>query len=393
MTEVATMELAVVNAQNAVEIFERGGLNAILEEIEAKVRAIPLDVSTQAGRDQIRSTAYKVVRTKTALDAEAKRLTEGWREATKKVNGERARAQERLDALAEEVRKPLTDFENKEKLRVIGHEDALNEITGLQYMLMQHPDMSLALLADHAHDLEKLHVGREWEEFAARAKSARELAESYVLARIETRKRFEAEQEELARLRKAEAERLQRERDEKLKAEAAEKARLEAELKAKRAADEEARRVIEAAKAEQQRVEAEATRVRLEHERVQREAEQARQREESARQTAEKRARDAEAAKVAAERAASEALKAAQDKAKRDAEAAVARERERVETERRNAEALRVKREADAKLRKRICEEIADDLYGLGIFGLDGIALLVAEAILDGKLRHVGVSF
>ena len=107
-----TMELAVVNAQNAVQIFTQGGLNAILDGIEAQVRAKALDGSTAAGRDEIRSLAYKVTRTKTALDSEAKKLTEGWRTSTAQVNAERKRAQERLDALADEVRAPLTVFEN-----------------------------------------------------------------------------------------------------------------------------------------------------------------------------------------------------------------------------------------------------------------------------------------
>ena len=72
MTE--QMELAVIDAQNAVQIFTGGGLNAILDGIEAKVRAIPLDPSTAPGREEIRSVAYRVVRTKTLLDTEGKRL-------------------------------------------------------------------------------------------------------------------------------------------------------------------------------------------------------------------------------------------------------------------------------------------------------------------------------
>ena len=129
------MDLVLVNAQNAVQIFTGGGMNAILDDIEAKVRAIPLDPSTAPGREEIRSVAYRVARTKVALDAEGKKLTEGWRTATQKVNEERRRATERLEALAEEVRAPLTEFENKERNRVAAHEAALLDITGLVEML------------------------------------------------------------------------------------------------------------------------------------------------------------------------------------------------------------------------------------------------------------------
>lgn len=44
------MELAVIDAQNAVQIFTGGGLEAILSGIEAKVRAMRFDISTEAGR-------------------------------------------------------------------------------------------------------------------------------------------------------------------------------------------------------------------------------------------------------------------------------------------------------------------------------------------------------
>lgn len=49
-TTTEVLDLAVVDAKNAVQIFTGGGLDAVLDSIEAKVRAIPLDPSTAAGR-------------------------------------------------------------------------------------------------------------------------------------------------------------------------------------------------------------------------------------------------------------------------------------------------------------------------------------------------------
>jgi len=394
------LELAVVDAQNAVQIFTQGGLDAVLDGIEAKVRAIPTDPSTASGREEIRSLAYKVVRTKTTLDAEGKKLTEGWREATKKVNDERKRSLERLDALAEEIRRPLTEFENKEAARVAAHEKALDEISGLVNMVLAHPDMSAELLEQYLADYATLHPDRNWEEFSMRATTVRENTVAYMGATIAKRKKYEAEQAELARLRAAEAERLQRERDEKLKAEAAEKARLEAERKAKEAADAEAKRVIEAAEAERKRVEAEAERVRLENERAQREAEDARRREENEKIAALKRATDAEAARLAAEKKAeedkkiaaaraAEQLKAAQEKAKREAEAAAQRERERIESERKAEEDARSKREADQKHKAKIRAEIIEDLIEVIPEGEEK----VVDRIMLGHVRHVQVIY
>jgi hypothetical protein len=378
-----SLELTVIDAQNAVQIFTGGGMAAILDGIEAQVRAIKLDPSTATGRDEIRSVSYKIARTKTALDAEGKKLTEGWREATAKVNAERKKSADRLEALQDEIRKPLTDYENKEKSRVATHEAAISEITGMLAMLQASPNMSLDLLLDHQRDFVSM-PGRQWEEFSQRAQSARAELYKYLFDRIEARKRYEVEQEELTRLRKAEAERQQRERDERMKAEAAEAARLAAERKAKAEADAEAKRVIAAAEAERRRVNEEANRIRLENERQQRAAEDARKHEESAKLAAEKRAKDAEAARIASESKAAADLKAAREKAKRDAEAAVVKERERVERERKAEADARAKREADEALRLRIRAEILEDLNS---------ATTPVDAIMDGRVRHVKVVY
>lgn len=289
-------ELALVNAQSAVQIFN-GGLDAVLEGVEAKVRAMNLDASTITGREEIRSVAYQIVRTKTAIDAEGKKLTEKWRESTKKVNEERKRSSERLEAFADEIRKPLTDYENKEKIRVAAHEAALAEITGLRDMLQRYPDVKVDDLSAHLQDLATLHAQRDWEEFSARATAARAETMSYVTNRIEARTNADAEQAELARLRKEEQERLQRERDERLKAEAAEAARIQAERIAKE----------------------EAERAKAASEKALHEAEQSRAREEAAKLAAEQRVKQAEDAAVAAKKKAEADQKAAVEKAKKDA--------------------------------------------------------------------------
>lgn len=366
------MELAVAHAQNAVQIFTGGGLDAVLDGIEAKVRAIPLDPSTATGREEIRSVAYKVART-----------------------------------LGEEVRAPLTAFENKEKVRVAAHEEALRDITSLHAFVAASPDMPVAELELYQRDLAAALPDRNWEEFQFRAKTARAEAEEYIQKRIEARTKSDADQAELARLRAEETARIQRERDERMKAEAAETARLDAERKAKAEADAEAKRVIEAAETERRRVEAEAERVRIENERERRATEakakadldkaatearaieQKRQEEERSKLAAEQRAKDAEAARITAEKRAEAERIAALEKSKLDAEAAAKRERDKIENERINAEHLRLKREANTKLRAKIKREIADDFEPLG----NDVAATVAEMLMAGKVRHCKVTF
>jgi colicin import membrane protein len=368
--ELGQLELATISpGVTAVQLFS-GGIDAVLDGIEAKVRAEKLDVSTAQGRDEIRSLAFKVRRTKTALDEEGKRLTEEWRKSTAMVNADRKKAAERLDALAEEeVRKPLTDFENKEKLRVAGHEAALADLTGLVPMLRTHPAMSAKLLREYLDDYRKLQVGREWEEFAQRANVARIETLNYVNERIEAADKHEAEQAELERLRREDAERRQCEHEDRLRAEAAEAARIETERKAKAAAD-----------AERKRVEAEAELVRLAHERAAKEAKAKIEAAEAARIASEKRAADEK-------REARERLERAERKAKQDAELAVERERGKIEAERLAEERERVKREADEKIRAKVRTEVIEDLRGFDT------PAAIADALLGGRVRHIKVSF
>jgi hypothetical protein len=439
------MELELIQPENAVTVFTGGGLGAVLDKIEATVRAIPLDCSTAAGRDHIRSVAYRVARTKTTLDAEGKKLTEEWRKNTQQVNVERKKLVERLDALAEEVRKPLTDFENKEKRRIAAHEEALGDLEGLLPMLQNYPDMSVKLLEEHLIDFSGMQQGRDWEEFTERVAKIRHETSVYLIGRIESRKKYDAEQAELARLRQAEAERLQRERDEAIARQAAETARIQAERKAQEEAEAERRRVAAEAEAERKRVAAEAEKARLEHERLQREAREAAEKikrdheraqkeaedkrlaEERAKVAAEKRAKEAEEARIASERKAvadkkaaedyavaiakkaeenkviaalkaATDLKAAQDQAKRDAETAAKREREKIVAEQKAAEDARLKREADDKHKAKIQSEIIADLmplfehYAGNLFD-EGIVDRVSTAIMAGKIRHVRVDF
>lgn len=389
MTPTTSTELTVVNAQNSVQIFTGGGLNAVLDDIEAKVRAFKFDASTAAGRDAIRSLAYKVARTKTALDAEGKKLTEGWREATKKVNAERKRSEDRLDALAEEVREPVTQFENKEKSRVAAHEAALNDLRGVLSIVRANPDMPAESLSTHLAGFEAIYPERNWEEFGEHAAAVRAETIGHLRERIESRRKYETEQAELGRLRQAEVERQQRERDEQLKAEAADKARLEAERKAKEDADREAKRVIEAAEAESKRVAEAAEQVRAENERAQKQAEAARRKEEEAKLAAEKRAKDAEEARIESERVAAERLKAAEIKAKKETEAAVERERQRAEADRIAHETATKKREADKRHIAAIRAQIKETLICLIPEGED----FLIDALIRGDVPHVKVLF
>ena len=347
----SSTSLAVIPA-SAVSTIIAADVDGILGAYAAKVRAFRPDISTKAGRDEMKSLAAEGRTVKASLLRLAAGLKESAIKTQRAINAEERVLEEKMNALIADIRAPLTAFENAEKQRVADHEAALAR-------LQENPAFYAAPneAADYQARLDWLHgqPQRDWQEFAQRAADvlADEIAKTTNAIAV-ARKR-EAEAAELARLR-AEAEerarqdaaRQQAEREARLVAEAADKARRDAEAKAERerqetlrAAAEERARVEREAAAEQRRIEAERQAAHDRAEAAERrriaDAAAARDREEAA-------ARKAEADRVAAEQ-----------KAKRDQEAAVAAERKRHADEQaeRDREAAAAQAAADERAANR----------------------------------------
>jgi colicin import membrane protein len=353
-------ELVAVEQIHAIDVFVDRGLDPFLEQIEKEVRtaAVSLDISTEAGRKEIASLAYKVARSKTALDDLGKNLTEDWKAKSRAVDAERKRMRDKLDALKDEIRSPLTEWENKEKARLEKHEADIAEITnGGTFTLQSWQNLSVEVMRDRLKEIEA-DGAKDWQEFQARGKYAVDTAVAAIKTAIEKREHYDAEQAELARLRKAEEERKQKEREERIAAESAARATAEAEAEAKR--KEEA---------------AEETRLALVREKDE----------------ADRRAQAAEDAKKAAEEKAVRDRIAAEAKAKRDAEAAAQAEREQIEAERQAEADAAAKREADKKHRTKINNEALAALVASGLAEAD--ARKAVEVIAKGQVPHVKIAY
>lgn len=351
-------DLAVMEILTPAIVFAPGGIDEVLGKIKAEVSSVVADISTDAGRKAVASTAYKIARSKTALDKMGKDLGESHHKAWKAITTERSRIATELDALKDEFRKPLTDWENAEKDRVTGHEDALNSIA-LLMMFNQEPTANEVAL--RIADLGSI-ARRDWQEFSKRAEDAVGGAGKSLAAKLAAVEKREAEAAELARLRQEQIERERRERDERIAREAAERARADAEEKAARAqalADAKARE-------EMARVSAIAENERLRAERE----------------------------KLAAERTAREAVTRAEKaaaRAKEDAEAAVQNERLRVEREKAAAEREAARREADKKHRGAINVAARDALVKAGL--TEEQAVCAVGAIARGEVPNVKISY
>lgn len=364
-TPTPSTELVEIQTLVPAIVFGPGGVEKIIKDLTDKVLAIPTDISTATGRKAIASLAYKVARSKTALDEMGKELAADLKRQTNAIDAERRTIRDRLDALQEQVRKPLTDWENAEKQRVADHEAALLAITESPLYGARETSAEVRARLDYLTN----YPARDWQEFAERARKTldAEIARTRdILATVEKR---ESEAAELERLRAERIAREQAERDARIAAEAAERARREAEDKAARA---------------QALADAKAREAREKAEREKAAAEQA------ARQ-AEERARKAEADRIAAEQKAKADAEAAAAKAERDRHEAIEAERKRVADEKAAQAREAAKREANKKHRDEINRNAKQSFVACGM--AEDAAELAVALIAQGAIPNVAITY
>lgn len=273
-------DLVIIEKQNAMAVFTtKEQLDPIIEAIEKEARSLVPDVSTRKGRDAIASMAHKVARSKTYIDNAGKDLVAELKALPKQIDESRRIVRERLEALKDEVRRPLTEWEAEQER--IKAEQAMNAMHAEALVMNENIDLQRAIQFEADHEMALL-----------------------------MNKDFDREREEQRR----QAEQAQRERDERLKQEAAEQARRDAEAMHKAEIEAAARREAEekarAELAERQRVEAEQRAAREKQE-----AEARAEREKAAAVEAERlKAKQAEEKRLAEEK------RIADEQAKREAD-------------------------------------------------------------------------
>jgi hypothetical protein len=295
----ATTELATVPPkETALAVYSApNGLEPWLQKIRDEVLSFVPDTSTRKGREAIASIAHSVAKSKVALDDAGKKLVDELKEVPKLIDAERKRMRETLEALQEQVRRPLNEWEAAEEARVAAHKAVIAHLRNTDTA-----GMSAALIGARIQDLDSCEINQELEEFEADAHRAKAASLITLRAALEAQEKVEAEQAELIRLRAEKEAQEQREREQRIANEAAEKARIETEQKAQRERDEAAKREndlkLAAAeserKAEQAKRDKEAADQRAERDRKEAEARQE-QAVEQARLDEQKRADDAAA--------------------------------------------------------------------------------------------------
>ncbi|HRQ59793.1 MAG TPA: hypothetical protein PLN31_20455 [Azoarcus taiwanensis] len=239
--------IPIPQGKDAYALFTSGDTNEadrIIEIVRAKAEAfmdnMP-DITKASGRKEVKSFAYKITRSKTLIDDEGKAIVDELKSLPKTVDATRRYFARQLDAIKEEVAKPVKDWEDAEDERVARLKDGLAALQGT----IDDPNWitrSAEVLRDRLGEVERDADVSEakWDEYASAAAELRAKAIEVLTERIGIAEKREAEAAELERLRKESEERAKKDREEQIAREAAEKARKDAEAKAeadKRAAD------------------------------------------------------------------------------------------------------------------------------------------------------------
>nr|WP_228136444.1 hypothetical protein [Acinetobacter ursingii] len=353
-------ELQVIEQNAIVVAFQKeNGIQDLFDRMAEQARSIVPDVTTKKGRDAIASQAYKVSKSKTAVDNHGKDLVAGIKAQAAVIDRDRKAWRDQCDALRDEILAPRDAWEKAEEDRVKKHQDAIIGIKMPADLLQNHPtEWTSENIKVAINDLENVCIDSSFEEFEQEAKLAKFETLEKLRTALVTREKYEAEQAELDRLRQAEIERQQKERDEAIARQAAENARIEAEKKAQAEREQAEKLARESAERE--------ARLKAEHE-------AAILREEKLKQQAIEQAKQAETQKqqaIEAERLRIEAEQAAKIKADQEAEAARLANKEHM-------------RSINREILNKFCE-----------IGLDeGQAKAVITAIANNQVPHVSVKY
>nr|WP_314520671.1 hypothetical protein [uncultured Lelliottia sp.] len=282
MSELAIIEIA---PDLAPSIYVENGLDKFLEQIRAGVNEVP-DLSTAKGRARVASLAAQVSRSKTAVENPGRDYLKRLKEQPKVVEAELRRFVTECNNLRDEVRRPLTEWEEEQE-RIKAEEAARIAAEELAKKIEADHEMAMLMNANHDREVaekkaeaDRLRIAHEEELKRQAAEQAKRDAEQKAAAELEAAQKREAdaiaakaqaellakqaaeraEQDRLNAIAKAEAdaeaaaEKAEKDKQdaieaERMKAKQAEEARLAeqkriADEEARRAADKEHRRII-----------------------------------------------------------------------------------------------------------------------------------------------------
>ena len=239
----------IVSDKEGLQSFFKDGANleSLYGAIEKKALGLVADVATKEGISQIKSAARQLASVKTKVDDIGKKVVAELKELPKVIDANRKSFREKMEALQDEVRRPVTEIENREK-----------EIDGIKAMHMAVAMSGSAIIRQQLEKVKAIELTEEkWKESLVKAEKAVAGEVSALNLMLQEAEKREEEARELEELRKKQEEADRIIREQKIKEEAERRAKAEAEA---RAAAEKARLEREKAEAERKAAEAEKAR-------------------------------------------------------------------------------------------------------------------------------------
>ena len=237
--------VTVTHKENLLSFFKNGAnLDGLYNVVETKARALVADVTTKEGVSQIKSTARQIASIKKRVDDLGKDVVAELKDLPKQIDANRKKWREDMEALQDEIRKPVTEIENRQK--------EIEEIRATHGKLVLSGSEEIKTAIGNLDKIEL--TGDKWKESLEDATAAVTAEKGALEVMLNAALKKEAEARELEELRKKQEEAERIIREQKIREEAERKAREEAEA---RAAAEKARLEREKAEAERKAAEAE----------------------------------------------------------------------------------------------------------------------------------------
>ena len=215
--------VTVVNKASLLNFFKDGAnLDGLYNVVQAKARALVADVTTADGVSKIKSTARQIASIKKRVDDIGKDVVAELKDLPKQIDANRKKWREDMEALQEEIRKPVTEIENRQ--------------TEIEEIRATHGKLALSGSEEIKAAIESLDkielTGDKWKESLEDATAAVTAEKGALEVMLNAALKKEAEARELEELRKKQEEAERIIREQKIREEAERKARAEAEARA-----------------------------------------------------------------------------------------------------------------------------------------------------------------
>ena len=176
---------------------------AFYDEVRDAIKGVieqagTFDPENPEDRDRAKSLAYKISRSKTALEDIRKRITADWRSKIEGINSTGKKFVEMLDGFRDEVKGPVVEWEKKQAEREAEFKARIERFRSAATVAI---DTTAADIRARLESIKSIAVDDTWGEFAVPAREAQQTAIGQLENYLGIAEQREKEAAELAELR------------------------------------------------------------------------------------------------------------------------------------------------------------------------------------------------